>query len=93
MIKSISQDYASLGPRRSISALFPAFVIAQVAVLLGVPISFNEIIVSAIMGSGLAVGGSGGVSRSKLLTTVGAWVGSFLLAFAVGFGALWAVGG
>jgi len=93
MIKSLSQDYASLGPRRSISALFPAFVIAQVAVLLGVPISFNEIIVSAIMGSGLAVAGSGGVSRAKLLTTIGAWVGSFLLAFAVGFGALWTVGG
>ncbi|MFT4889684.1 MAG: PiT family inorganic phosphate transporter [Halobacteriales archaeon] len=93
MIKSISQDYASLGPRRSISALFPAFVVAQVAVLLGVPISFNEIIVSAIVGSGLAVGGSAGVSRSKLLKTAGAWVGSFALAFAVGYGVLRFVGG
>jgi PiT family inorganic phosphate transporter len=93
MIKSISQDYASLGPRRSISALFPAFVIAQVAVLLGVPISFNEIIVSAIVGSGLAVGGSAGVSRSKLLSTVGAWAGSFAFAFAIGYAVLWFAGG
>lgn len=93
MIKSISQDYASLGPRRSISALFPAFMIAQVAVFLGVPISFNEIIVSAIVGSGLAVGGSAGVSRSKLAKTIGAWAGSFVLAFVVGYATLWAVGG
>jgi len=35
MIKSISQEYASLGPRRSISTLVPSFLIAQTAVLLG----------------------------------------------------------
>ena len=87
MIKSLSQDYSSLGPRRSISALLPSFVMAQVAVFLGVPVSFNEIIVSAIVGSGLAVAG-GGVSRAKLRNTVLAWVGSFVLAFAVGFAVL-----
>jgi len=87
MIQSLSQEYSSLGPRRSISALVPSFAIAQAAVLLGVPVSFNEIIVSAIIGSGLAVGGSAGVSRSKLLRTVGAWIGSFVLAFSVGYGA------
>jgi len=62
MIKSISQEYASLGPRRSIATLVPSFLIAQSAVLLGVPVSFNEIIVSAIVGSGLAVAGGAGVS-------------------------------
>jgi len=35
----------------------PSFLIAQTAVLLGVPVSFNEIVVSAIVGSGAAVGG------------------------------------
>ncbi|OYR81058.1 anion permease, partial [Halorubrum ezzemoulense] len=45
MIKAISQDYASMGPRRSISALIPSFAIAQTAVAFGIPVSFNEIIV------------------------------------------------
>ena len=88
MIKSLAQDYSSLGPRRSIAALVPAFLIAQLAVLLGVPVSFNEIVVSAIIGSGAAVGGSDAVSARKILVTVGAWAGSFALAFALGFGAI-----
>ena len=88
MIKSLSQDYSSLGPRRSISALVPAFLIAQLAVFLGVPVSFNEIIVSAIIGSGAAVGGSSAVSARKILVTVGAWVGSFGLAFVLGYGSM-----
>jgi PiT family inorganic phosphate transporter len=86
MIKSLSQDYASLGPRRSISALLPTFLLAQLAVLLGVPISFNQAIVTAIVGSGAAVGGNDGVSAAKLGRTVVAWGGSFALAFAIGFG-------
>jgi PiT family inorganic phosphate transporter len=85
MIKALSQDYASLGPRRSISALVPAFVIAQVAILLGVPVSFNEIIVSAIVGSGLAVGGLDGTSPAKLGRTALAWVGSLVLSLVLGF--------
>jgi len=51
MIKAISQDYASMGPRRSIAALIPSFAIAQAAVAFGIPVSFNEIIVSAIVGA------------------------------------------
>ncbi|UHQ95164.1 inorganic phosphate transporter [Haloterrigena alkaliphila] len=88
MIKSISQEYASLGPRRSISTLVPSFLIAQTAVLLGVPVSFNEIIVSAIVGSGLAVAGGDGVSPRKLGLTVAAWIGSFALAFGLGYGSM-----
>ncbi|WP_225336594.1 inorganic phosphate transporter [Halomicrobium urmianum] len=88
MIKSLAQDYSSLGPRRSISALVPSFLIAQLAVLLGVPVSFNEIVVSAIIGSGAAVGGGDAVSARKLAVTVGAWVASFAVAFALGYGAV-----
>ncbi|ELZ73950.1 inorganic phosphate transporter [Haloferax sp. Atlit-10N] len=85
MIKALAQDYSSLGPRRSIAAMIPSFAIAQTAVALGVPVSFNEIIVSAIIGSGYAAGGSG-VSRRKMLYTVLAWVGSLALAFGLGYG-------
>ncbi|WP_101295251.1 inorganic phosphate transporter [Halegenticoccus soli] len=90
MIKALAQDYSSLGPRRSIAALIPSFAIAQIAVAFGVPVSFNEIIVSAIIGSGYAAGGSG-VSRKKMLYTVLAWAGSLVLAFAVSYGVFLAV--
>ncbi|QUO47606.1 inorganic phosphate transporter [Halorubrum ruber] len=85
MIKAISQDYASMGPRRSISALIPSFAIAQTAVAFGIPVSFNEIIVSAIVGAGYAAGDAG-VSRKKMGYTVLAWVGSLVGAFTLGFG-------
>ena len=62
LIKALAQDYSSLGPRRSIAALIPSFAIAQLAVFFAVPVSFNEIIVSAIVGSGYAADGGGGVS-------------------------------
>ena len=90
MIKALAQDYSSLGPRRSIAAMIPSFAIAQAAVAFGIPVSFNEIIVSAIIGSGYAAGG-GGVSREKMVKTVLAWVGSLVLAFALAYGtfALW----
>jgi PiT family inorganic phosphate transporter len=86
MIKAVAQDYSSLGPRRSISALLPSFAIAQVAVLFGIPVSFNQIVLSGIVGAGVAVGGGDVVSRRKIAVTVGAWTGSLLLAFAAGFG-------
>lgn len=84
MIKALSQDYSSLGPRRSIAALIPSFAIAQVAVAFGIPVSFNEIIVSAIVGSGYAAGGAG-VSRRKMLFTVLAWIGSLALSLLVSY--------
>ncbi|WP_135366358.1 inorganic phosphate transporter [Halosimplex halophilum] len=90
MIKAISQDYSSLGPRRSIAALIPSFAIAQTAVFFGIPVSFNEIIVSAIVGSGYAAGNSA-VSKEKMLKTVAAWVGSLVLALGVSYGAFAAV--
>ncbi|AUX07805.1 phosphate transporter [Halalkaliarchaeum desulfuricum] len=90
MIKAIAQDYASMGPRRSIAALIPSFAIAQTAVAFGIPVSFNEIIVSAIVGAGYAAG-QAGVSRRKMGYTVLAWVGSLALALGLGFGIFSAV--
>ena len=90
MIKALSQDYSSLGPRRSIAALIPSFAIAQTAVFFGIPVSFNEIIVSAIIGSGYAAGG-GAVSGAKMGYTVLAWVASLALALGVSYGASAAV--
>ena len=85
MIKAIAQDYSSLGPRRSIAALIPSFIIAQTAVAFGIPVSFNEIIVSAIVGSGYAAGNAG-VSRRKMGYTVLAWVSSLVLSFVLAAG-------
>ena len=90
MIKAIAQDYSSLGPRRSIAALIPSFLIAQTAVFFGIPVSFNEIIVSAIVGSGAAAG-DGEVSRGKMAKTVLAWIGSLVLAFVLAYGGFLAV--
>jgi len=90
MIKALAQDYSSLGPRRSIAALIPSFAIAQTAVFLGIPVSFNEIIVSAIVGSGYAAGGAG-VSGRKMAYTVLAWVASLVLAGGVSYGVFLAV--
>ena len=91
MIKAIAQDYSSLGPRRSIAALIPSFAIAQTAVVFGIPVSFNEIIVSAVVGSGFAAGESG-VSGGKMGYTVLAWVGSLALALGLGYGTMTAIG-
>ena len=90
MIKAIAQDYASMGPRRSIAALIPSFAIAQAAVAFGIPVSFNEIIVSAIVGAGYAAGDAG-VSRAKMGYTVLAWVGSLVGSLLIGFGIYWLV--
>jgi PiT family inorganic phosphate transporter len=86
MIKALAQDYSSLGPLRSIAALIPSFVIAQSAVAFGIPVSFNEIVVSAIIGAGYAAS-DGGVSRKKMLYTVLAWIASLAIALTFSFGA------
>ena len=85
LIKALARDYSSLGPRRSIAALIPSFAIAQTAVAFGIPVSFNEIIVSAIVGGGYAAG-TAQVSRTKMVRTALAWVLSFALAFLLSYG-------
>ncbi|MFB6172315.1 MAG: anion permease [Haloarculaceae archaeon] len=77
VIQAVSNEYAALGPRRSIAALIPAFLVAQLAIVLGIPISFNKVMISSIVGSGLVASTSGGgVSPKKAGFTVLSWVWS-----------------
>jgi phosphate/sulfate permease len=85
LLQATSREYAQLGVRRSIAALVPGFIIAQLAIALGIPISFNNIIISGVIGGGLA-GGSGGVSRRKIGVTLGFWFITLGSSIAVGFG-------
>jgi phosphate/sulfate permease len=85
LLQATSREYAQLGVRRSIAALVPGFVIAQTAIALGIPISFNNIIISGVIGGGLA-GGSAGVSRRKIGVTLLFWVVTLAASVAVGFG-------
>lgn len=73
LLQATSREYAQLGVRHSIAALVPGFVIAQAAIALGVPISFNNIILSGVIGSGLAAG-TAGVSRRKIGVTLAFWL-------------------
>ncbi|WP_458186516.1 anion permease [Haladaptatus sp. NG-WS-4] len=85
LLQAVSREYSQLGMRRSIAALVPGFLIAQAAIALGIPISFNNIIISSVIGSGLVVG-SGGVSGRKIAFTLSAWVISLVGAGTIGFG-------
>ena len=84
LLQAVAREYSSLGIRRSIAALVPGFVIAQAAIALGIPISFNNIIISAVIGSGL-VEGSAGVSGRKIGFTLLAWLSTLVAAIATGF--------
>ncbi|NIC00889.1 inorganic phosphate transporter [Halobacterium sp. R2-5] len=81
LIEAVGREYATLSLSRSVAALVPSFLVAQVGILYGVPVSFNEIIISAIVGSGLAEGGRDEVRARKLALTVVAWVTSLVGAF------------
>jgi len=85
LLQAVSREYSQLGVRRSIAALIPGFVIAQVAIALGIPISFNDIIISSVIGSGLVVG-STGVSGRKIGVTVAAWLVTLVASAGVAFG-------
>ena len=85
LLQATSREYAQLGIRRSIAALVPGFVIAQLAIALGIPISFNNIIISGVIGGGLA-GGSAGVSRRKIGVTLAFWVVTLVTSALIGFG-------
>ncbi|WP_262179091.1 inorganic phosphate transporter [Haloarcula laminariae] len=84
LLQATAREYAQLGVRRSIAALVPGFIIAQTAIALGIPISFNNIIISGVIGGGLA-GGSAGVSRRKIGVTVGFWLVTLVTSIVVGF--------
>jgi len=85
LLQATSREYAQLGIRRSIAALVPGFIIAQTAIALGIPISFNNIIISGVIGGGLA-GGSAGVSRRKIGVTLAFWVITLVTSIGIGFG-------
>jgi len=85
LLQATSREYAQLGVRRSIAALVPGFIIAQLAISLGIPISFNNIIISGVIGGGLA-GGSAGVSRRKIGVTLAFWLITLVFSIAIGFG-------
>ena len=85
LLQATSREYAQLGVRRSIAALVPGFIIAQLAITLGIPISFNNIIISGVIGGGLA-GGSAGVSRRKIGVTVAFWLITLVSSVGIGFG-------
>jgi PiT family inorganic phosphate transporter len=86
LLQATSREYAQLGVRRSIAALVPGFLIAQAAIFLGIPISFNNIIISGVIGGGLA-GGSAGVSGRKIGLTVTFWLITLAGSTLLGFGA------
>jgi len=85
LLQATSREYAQLGLRRSIAALVPGFIIAQAAITLGIPISFNNIIISGVIGGGLAAG-SAGVSRRKIGVTLLFWVITLGTSIGIGFG-------
>ncbi len=89
IIRAVSFDYSNIGPRRSIAALGTSALLAQIGIFLGIPISFNEAVIAAVIGSGMVEGRSN-IERRKMLRTVAAWIGAFLLAglltFAIGYG-------
>ena len=85
LLQATSREYAQLGLRRSIAALVPGFIIAQLAIALGIPISFNNIIISGVIGGGLAAG-SAGVSRRKIGVTIGFWLFTLGTSIGIGFG-------
>ncbi|QSX00591.1 inorganic phosphate transporter [Haloterrigena alkaliphila] len=85
LLQATSREYAQLGVRRSIAALVPGFVVAQLAIALGIPVSLNNIILSGVIGGGLA-GGSAGVSRRKIGVTITFWLLTLGSSIVVGFG-------
>ena len=82
IVNAVSKDYSAMGMRRSICALSTATVIAQSATLFGIPVSFNEVIIASMIGSGL-VAGTSEIRLSKIGKTVFSWVGSFAAAMAI----------
>lgn len=82
IVNAVSKDYSEMGVRRAICALATATVLAQLATIFGVPVSFNEAIIASMIGSGL-VAGTGGIELAKIGKTAVSWIGSFFLAMGI----------
>ncbi len=87
VINTISFDYSNIGPRRSIVTLSTVIIFAQVGNILGVPVPFVQVIITAIIGSGMAAGTTN-IAKKKFVYTVIRWISTFLgatgLAFVIG---------
>ncbi len=79
IIDAVSFEYSNIGPRRSVSALGTAAILAQIGVFLGVPISFSQAIIASTIGSGLVVGGAG-IGKKKITFTAAAWISAIFIA-------------
>ncbi|MBS3816362.1 MAG: anion permease, partial [Candidatus Thermoplasmatota archaeon] len=79
IIDAVSFKYSNVGPRRSAAALGTAAILAQIGILFGIPISFNEAIIASIIGSGLVVGKSN-VGKKKIAFTSVGWVTAIFIA-------------
>lgn len=86
IVSAISKDYSEMGIRRSICALATAAIIAQLATVFGIPVSFSEAIIASMIGSGLVVGARG-IQPEKIAKTIISWIGSFFASM----GITWAV--
>lgn len=84
IIRAISFDYSNIGPRRSIAALGTAAILAQIGIFFGIPISFNEAVIAAVIGSGL-VEGKSNIDGRKLGYTAGGWTLAFFLSIVLSF--------
>lgn len=74
MRQAVGRQYASLGKRTSLAVLLTAIPMVQVIPnVLGVPISYNHIIINSIAGCGFAGVGSG-VDTRKYAGTLVSWV-------------------
>jgi PiT family inorganic phosphate transporter len=82
IIHAVAREYADIGPRRSISALVGTSILAQVASIIGIPISFNAAILGGVIGSGFATSDQN-ISFEKITKTGLSWVVSFLLSFGI----------
>lgn len=84
IIDAVFFEYSNIGPRRSDAALGTAALLAQIGILFGIPISFNEAIIAAVIGSGMVVGKSN-IGKKKIAFTTAAWIFAFILSIGLTF--------
>lgn len=87
MLNAVGRHYSALGPRASTALILTAIPLVQlVANVLGVPISYNHIVITSIAGCGIA-SSRGSIDRNKLAVTISSGVviliGSFHTAYAL----------